>query len=210
MDNGMLRRDLRLSVAEGGLATAMGSLFSGIFLTGFALAMGATRFQIGILCAIPALSGLSQVLGSYWLERFGGSKRLCVACSLLSRLLYLPVLIVPLLNTGWTSETKVWWIIGLMAVSHLLGSLAGVGCLVTWGQDITLGGEAFPALRAVFFLSFLGRLFSLTLLSNIHEPGAATLWQVMGGGSRAQPLAAVPPVLVDLATLRESTRPEHV
>jgi hypothetical protein len=123
----------------------MGSLFSGIFLTGFALAMGGTRFQIGVLFAIPAISGFAQLLGSYWLERFGGSKRLCVVCALLSRLLYVPVLVVPLVATGWSGQTKVWWIIGLMAASHLLGSLGGVGWLV-WIKSLVPSSQLVPFL----------------------------------------------------------------
>jgi MFS family permease len=131
MDSLALGRSMRLSVAEGGLATAMGSLFSGVFLTGFALTMGASRLQIGILFALPALCGVAQLAGSYWIERFGQCKRLCVAASLASRLLYLPVLLVPLLATGLSAEAKVWWIIGLMAASNILGALAGVAWL-TW------------------------------------------------------------------------------
>jgi MFS family permease len=140
MDSHSLGRSMRLSVAEGALATVMGSLFSGVFLTGFALALGATRLQIGILFALPALCGIAQLAGSYWIERFGRCKRLCLAASLVSRLLYLPVLLVPLLATHLSQSERVWSIIGLMAASHLLGSLAGVAWL-TWIKDLIPGQE---------------------------------------------------------------------
>lgn len=122
---------MRLSVAEGGLATAMGSLFSGVFLTGFALAMGATRLQIGILFALPSLCGVAQLAGSYWIERYGNSRRLCLWATFLSRALYLPVLLVSLFAGAAAGGGKVWWIVGLMALSGLLCSLGGVAWL-TW------------------------------------------------------------------------------
>lgn len=131
MDQGSLSRSMRLSVAEGGLATAMGSLFSGVFLTGFAISLDASRLQIGILFALPALCGVAQLAGSYWIERGGRARQLCLWMTLLSRLLYLPVLLVPLLASGLAAQTKVWWIVGLMAASHILGSLGGVAWL-TW------------------------------------------------------------------------------
>ena len=131
MNEGSLGRSMRLSVAEGGLATAMGSLFSGVFLTGFAVSLEASRLQIGILFALPALCGVAQLAGSYWIERGGRARQLCLWMTLLSRLLFLPVLLVPLLATGLTAQSKVWWVVGLMALSHILGSLGGVAWL-TW------------------------------------------------------------------------------
>lgn len=131
MNNTTLSRSMRLSVAEGGLATAMGSLFSGVFLTGFALSLGASRLQIGILFALPALCGLSQILGSYLIEHFGNTKRICVTAMLISRLLYIPVLLVPLVARDLSAENQVWCIIGLMALSNALCSLGGVAWL-TW------------------------------------------------------------------------------
>jgi MFS family permease len=126
-----LGRSLRLSVAEGGLATSMGSLFSGVFLTGFAVSLGASRLQIGILFALPALCGLAQMLGSYWIERWGHTRWLCLSATLISRVLYLPALVLPLVATGLSAEVKVWMIVGVMALSNLLGSIGGVAWL-TW------------------------------------------------------------------------------
>lgn len=147
MDSNALNRSMRLSVAEGGLATAMGSLFSGVFLTGFVLAMGATPLQIGILFALPSICGIAQLAGSYWIERKGSSRGLCLAASALSRLLYVPVLLVSLFHAGESSNVRVWWIIGIMALSGVFGSLGGVAWL-TWIRALV------PARLRV---SFLGR-----------------------------------------------------
>jgi Na+/melibiose symporter-like transporter len=175
---------MRLSVAEGGLATAMSALFSGVFLTGFALAMGASRLQIGILAALPSLCSVAQLFGSYLIERWGNSKRLCVAACLVSRLTYLPVLLVPLLTPGLERETQVWWVVGLMAVSGLLSSLAGVAWL-SWTKALVPGH-----LRIPFFgrrnLVNTGLSFAVCLVA-----GAAIDWQSGNGESPILAFVAV-------------------
>ncbi|MCE5267646.1 MAG: MFS transporter [Planctomycetaceae bacterium] len=145
MQRSRLGRSLRLSVAEGGLATAMGSLFSGVFLIGFALALGATRLQIGILFTLPSLCAFAQLLGSYWIERGGNCRRICLQTTAIARLLYIPLLVVPLLARGVSPQTRVWWIIGIMAVSDFFASLSGVAWL-TWIKAMVPG-----RLRVPFF-----------------------------------------------------------
>jgi Na+/melibiose symporter-like transporter len=147
MAGNSLDRSVKLSVAEGGLATAMGALISGVFLTGFALALGASRLQIGILFALPALSGVAQLGGSYLLERWGGARRLCVAMSLASRLLYIPAFLVPLAAIHLSGESRVWWMVALMGASHLCSSLGGVAWL-SWTKAL---------IPANIRVSFLGR-----------------------------------------------------
>lgn len=145
MDQSLLSRSMRLSVAEGGLATAMGSLISGVFLTGFALSLGASELQIGVLFALPALCNIAQLGGSYWIERWGHTRALCVWATLASRLLYLPVLLLPLLAAGLPASIKVWTIVALMALSHSVGSLSGVAWL-SWTKALV------PAkVRVTFF-----------------------------------------------------------
>jgi Na+/melibiose symporter-like transporter len=115
--------------------------------------------------------------GSYWIERFGQSKRLCFVTSLVSRLLYLPVLLVPLLADGWSAETKVWWIIGLMAASNLLGAVAGVAWL-TWIKSLV------PANRLVPF--FGQRNLVNTALSFFVCLAAGALIDALNGGGGSQ------------------------
>ncbi len=129
------RRVTRLSVTEGALATAMGTLISGVFLTGFALNLGASRFAIGILAALPALANMAQLLGAFWLRRYGHRKAFCVGSLAASRAIWLSILAVPwLLDTRWES-TLVWWLVGLVAISHAFSALGGVAWL-SWIKDL--------------------------------------------------------------------------
>ena len=127
--NERLDRALVHSVMEGALATVMGSLLGGVFLTGFALYLGASRLQIGILAAIPAFANLSQLAGAYLLERSGRSKGLCISMAWVSRLFWLPILLVPFVLQGSSGETQTWWIIGLLAANAITGSVGGVAWL---------------------------------------------------------------------------------
>lgn len=124
-----LDRALNHSVMEGALATVMGSLLGGVFLTGFALYLGASRLQIGILAAIPAFANLAQLGGAYFIERSGRAKGLCVGMAWVSRLFWLPILLVPFVLQGVSGETQTWWIIGFLAANAITGSVGGVAWL---------------------------------------------------------------------------------
>lgn len=149
---------MRWSVADGALATVMGTLTSGVFLTGLVLALGGSRLQIGVLAAVPPCATLMQLAGSYFLERYGHRKQLCFWASLASRLLWLPMIIVALLPAaaGISGETAVWMIALLIALGSSLGSVAGVAWMA-WTKDLI------PDESRIGFLS--RRNFMTTLLS---------------------------------------------
>jgi hypothetical protein len=92
-----LRTDLTLSVREGAINTVFATLVGGTFLVGFALELGATSTQIGILSALPPLLNLVQILGSYFVTKAGSSKRVCVLSAALYRLVWLVITLLPLL-----------------------------------------------------------------------------------------------------------------
>lgn len=134
MDDGLLKRAMNRSVAEGALATVMGTLTSGVFLTGFALEMGASRLQIGILAALPALATLAQLAGAYLIERSNECKRLCLLTTMTSRLLWLPIMMVPLVVAHWSTDL-VWCTIAVFGMSGFFGAIGGVAWLV-WIKEL--------------------------------------------------------------------------
>jgi MFS family permease len=135
MDSATLARAMRNSMADGALATVMGALTSGIFLTGFALTLDASRIQIGILAAIPALANIAQLLGSYWIERSGMRKRVCVVASLLSRFGWFTVVALPFLLSGMHGRDIIWIVVAVLAATSALSSIAGVAWL-SWTKDL--------------------------------------------------------------------------
>jgi MFS family permease len=147
---------MRWSIADGALATVMGTLTSGVFLTGMALALGASRLQIGVLAALPPLATVMQLVGSYLIERHGQRKRLCFWASLLSRCTWVPLLLVAMLPRGEESRRAVWAIAALIGLGSALGSIGGVAWL-SWTKELV------PDRLRIRFLS--RRNFMTTLLS---------------------------------------------
>lgn len=127
--NVRLQRAMNLSVSEGALATVMGTLLGGLFLTGFALELGASRLQIGIMAALPTLCNSAQFVGASILNRTGRSKRLCMFATWSSRLLWFPLLLVPMCLAHWSPESQAWAVIMLLALSGALGSIGGLAWL---------------------------------------------------------------------------------
>jgi hypothetical protein len=60
-----------MSLYESALSTILMTFVGGAFLTGFALIIGASNFQIGLLAALPTFANLSQVFGSYIINKTG-------------------------------------------------------------------------------------------------------------------------------------------
>ncbi len=90
-------RGLRMATWEASFATVWATLTTGIFMTGFALWLGANNIVIGIMTSIPTFCGLIQIVASYFTDRLPARKPITAWFSLLGRGLWLPILLLPLL-----------------------------------------------------------------------------------------------------------------
>src|SRR5579872_4545957 len=90
-------RTLKISNWEAVFSTAHLTLTGGAFQTGFALWLGASNFWMGILASFPTFAGLIQILSSYIVERRGERRLFTAWFSGLGRLLWLPILLLPIL-----------------------------------------------------------------------------------------------------------------
>ena len=125
-----VRRALRLWTLEGCVATVQISLTSGAFQTGFALFLGCSPFWLGALGGIPALAGLVQLLSSYLAQRYGERKPLVMWFSLVSRLLWGPMLLIP-----FVLPPSLW--VGTFLALTLLSSLLANVSAPLWTAWIT-------------------------------------------------------------------------
>ena len=125
-----VRRALRLWTVEGCVATVQISLTSGAFQTGFALFLGCSPFWLGALGGIPALAGLVQLLSSYLAQRYGERKPLVLWFSFVSRLLWVPMLLIPFVLP------RPWWVGTFLALTFLSSLLANVSAPL-WTAWIT-------------------------------------------------------------------------
>lgn len=127
MDN-LAKKDLNNIITEGVAWQVFSTLtFGGIFLIGFALALGANPLQIGILSSIPFFANVAQIIGSYFIERYGKKAHLVLITSSIGRLLWIPIIALPLMVAD--AGKVIWMIMVVFLISSIFNSIAGIGWL---------------------------------------------------------------------------------
>jgi MFS family permease len=72
------------------------NLWSGVFITGFALYLGAKSLEIGLLGAIPVLAGVVQPLASFWAEKSKLTRKFFTNIFyIFSILFWIPIIFLP-------------------------------------------------------------------------------------------------------------------
>ncbi len=103
-------RALRWANLDVAFASAFGTLVGGAFLVGFVKELGGSDYWIGMLAAVPSMLGILQIPGAIWGRGFPGYKRFILPGGLLWRVLYIPVVLLPLV--ALENQLKLW-ILGL-------------------------------------------------------------------------------------------------
>lgn len=111
-------RSLRIANLDVAFATAFGTLVGGTFLVGFVRHLGGSDLWIGILTALPSLLGVLQIPGAIWGRSYSGFRSFIIPGGWIWRLLYLPLIALPLLALN--SEFRLW----VLALCIGLGSSA--------------------------------------------------------------------------------------
>ncbi|NMB45995.1 MAG: MFS transporter [Firmicutes bacterium] len=133
LDRASMQRAMRICVIDGIFASASENMI-GPFLALFALALGATKGQVGLLAALPALvSNSMQIPAARLTERLGDRKRLVVITSVISRFFILAIATVPLMLQG---DVAIYTFIGLVTLRGLFANL-GVPGWTSIMADIT-------------------------------------------------------------------------
>jgi MFS family permease len=155
-----LDRAKRLITVDGICSMAMASVQGGPFLTAFALGIGASNYDIGLVAAIGFLSQAVQLPSLFLLQRFPYRRAITVASAVSSRLVWAFIILTPALFV----DRGVSWLLLWLFLSAVLTSVAAPA----WNS---LLHDLVPAGR-------LGRVFSLrTLLGNL-----VALPLTIGGG----------------------------
>lgn len=154
-----IERGLSALVLDGIFSQAVGVLTGGVLLTGCALSFGASTGFIGLLAAIPLLAQLAQFPAVALIEKVRRRRLICISATVLSRLMLLPLVLVPLIRNPEVARTL------LLAAFAMLTPLGAIGgCAWTsWTCDLV------PRHR-------LGTIFARRqLLANIAGIGAGLL-----------------------------------
>jgi MFS family permease len=78
------------------IGTCAYSLWTGVFITGFALYLGAKSLEIGLLGAIPVLAGVVQPLASFWAEKSKLTRKFFTNIFyIFSILFWIPIILLP-------------------------------------------------------------------------------------------------------------------
>lgn len=112
---------MRAGVVEGALATASDNI-AGPFLALYALSLGATRTQIGLVTAVPALLGsVLQIPAALLTDRFRRRRLLMMIGTIGLRPTWL---LVPLLPLWFQGEEAIFAFLAFLAVRSAIGSAA--------------------------------------------------------------------------------------
>ncbi len=97
---------LRVANLDVAFSTAFSTLVTGAFLVGFVKLLGGSDLWIGLLTSVPAFLGISQIPGAIIARRYPSYKRFVAPGGGLWRLLYIPVVALPLL--AWANELRLF------------------------------------------------------------------------------------------------------
>ncbi len=132
-----VRQGMRISLWESAMANVhisiTGSIGGSVFLTGFALLLGANSFQLGLIGALPFIGQLFQFVGAYFEERVGNRRKLVLQGALAGRLIWIMLLVLPFLTFLNGSQLLIFFI-GL-AFSYAFNGIASNAWL-SWMSDL--------------------------------------------------------------------------
>ena len=131
--NASWQRVGRLVDAHGIAQTVMTQLTGGVFLTGFALALHAGAFTIGLLAALPLATKVVQVFLSWWIERTGHWHTIALSSAFVSRAALLVVPILALIPAA--SSLSLTLLVVVLLVSGLAATVFELSFL-TWMAEL--------------------------------------------------------------------------
>ncbi len=119
---------------QGAFSNANNALLTGVFLIGFALALGANNLEIGILTAIPLLASLLQLVSAYILELTGTKKKTTIVATFVSQMLWI---LMVLMAFGILTDGKnlIYIVMVVLLISSLIGAIGSLS-LLSWMKDI--------------------------------------------------------------------------
>jgi len=140
------RRAGRGLIADGVCSTSMATLQGGPFLAAFAIALGASNYEVGLLATIGFLSKFAQLGGLFLVQKFPKRRGIVILSAGVSRLLWVFILLIPLLFVNRGVTFLMQWLF----LAAMVGAVAGPA----WNS----------LLRDVVPQSTMGKLFSTRMV----------------------------------------------
>lgn len=165
-----LRRSLRFATAEGMVAEVIAACAGATVLAGWALHLGASRLEVGLLGALPTVAQVVQ-LPAAWITAALGRRRVALWAVALSRLALLPLALLPFLPVE--RDTARLLLLCVAGVSAALG-VVGNNAWVSWMGELVpepIRGRYFG--RRTAFTTLAGTLVGLGAAGALDAAGAA-------------------------------------
>lgn len=175
-----VRQALRISMIEGAVANVhisiTGAMGGSVFLTGFAMLLGANSFELGLLGALPFIGQLAGFLGAYLEARIGNRRKLVLYAALSGRLVWAVLLALPFLSFLGGAQLAVFFL-GL-ACSYALNGISANAWL-SWMSDLVpprQRGSYFGVRNTVAAIAAMAATYLAgTALDLLRARGAETL-----------------------------------
>lgn len=132
------RRSLRLMLCSCACGNMFGVIKGGAAFTGYTEFLGTNDFLYGLMMATPYLAALTQLPMALFMSHTGKRKKWLLLFGGISRLLWIPIAIVPLLFPGVGSMTHIWIVLLLNAISSMCSSAVNVGFTPWMGEFVSL------------------------------------------------------------------------
>jgi len=130
-----IHKALRRNILAGSLGTVFGVATTGTFLIGYALRLGASPFQIGLLSSLPLLCFPIQILASYVSERRRERKRTWILVTFAHRLIWIALVFTPFYIMRVSPSAAIGTMLWVLLFSYLLASW-GVPLWYSWMADL--------------------------------------------------------------------------
>ncbi|MDW8403155.1 MFS transporter [Chloroflexus sp.] len=180
-----VRRGLIISIWEGAIANVhisiTGAIGGSVFLSGFALLLGANNFQIGLLGALPFIGQLFQFLSAYLEARFANRRTIVLYSALAGRLVWAFLLCLPF--TGWPPAWQLTIFFIALGFSYGLNGMAG-NAWMSWMSDLV------PPNRRGSYFGVRNTVAGISAMVSVYAAGLA-LDHFRARGAEAQGYAVI-------------------
>ncbi len=127
-----LKKGMSLVVKDGLATEIMTALSGGTFLVAFAIFLGASNLQIGLLAALPTFMNLFQLLSIWLVRKYKNRRAISVTCSLLARI---PLVLVGALPLIIPSLSGIQMFIFFLCFYYFFASVSGPSWN-SWMKDL--------------------------------------------------------------------------
>ena len=157
----MVERTIRCSYAQAMIGAVYAASVGGMFLTGYALMLGANNVQIGLMSTIPMLAVAVQLPSAWLVERGLSRRRMTFLASLANVLGWLLIILIPYGLANAATGTKIGALITVLVVvttfAHVAGNARGswIGDLIPASRRGSFFG------RTTMFAGIIGMVFAI-------------------------------------------------